>query len=67
MKRFFLIILPHICNALAIALAVIIYVDGRNPMMMFLTSTPSRAFLYVFAILVFILSFSSILKNHFDK
>lgn len=56
-------ILPHLCNAFAIALAVIIYVDGRNPMMMFLTSTPSKVLLYAFAALVIVFSFMSIFKN----
>lgn len=67
MNKSFFKILPHLCNALAIALGVIIYVDGRNPMMMFLTSTPSKVFLYVFIVLVLFLSFHSIFRDHFHK
>lgn len=67
MNKSFFKILPHLCSALAIALAVIIYVDGRNPMMMFLSSTPSKVFLYVLVVLVLVLSFHTIFKDHFDK
>ena len=49
-------IFSHLSCGFALALAVIIYVDGRNPMMMFLTSTSSKVLLYAFVASVLLLN-----------
>lgn len=39
-------LLPHVCISLCLGLAVIAVLDGFNPMMAFLTSRPSKIFLF---------------------
>ena len=43
-----------LANALLLGLPVLIYVDGRNPFMSFLTSGPSKIYLLLLAALGFV-------------
>lgn len=50
MKRFFgaiYEIITHICLAMTLGLALLCYLEGRNPLMRFLNSDVSRIYIWV--------------------
>lgn len=55
--------LPHLAIAMAVGLVVIMILDGFNPLMKFLTSYVTRAYIVILAIVVVISSVISIAEN----
>lgn len=41
--------LPNLCISMTLAFLVIVYLDGRNPMMAFLTSNVSKLYFIIYA------------------
>lgn len=52
MKR----ILTHLCLCMSVCMAVIVYIDDRNPMMGFLRSTTGRIYSIAFCLIALIVS-----------
>lgn len=59
MKR----ILPHLCLVMSVCMAVIVYIDDRNPMMGFLKSGIGRIYSLAFCVLVLITSIVFIVER----
>lgn len=55
--------LPHLAIAMAVGLVVIMILDGFNPLMKFLTSDVTRAYIVILSIVVVISSVISIAEN----
>lgn len=55
--------LPHLAIAMAVGLVVIMILDGFNPLMKFLTSDVTRAYIVILTIVVVISSVISIAEN----
>lgn len=55
--------LPHLAIAMAVGLVVIMILDGFNPLMKFLTSDVTRAYIVILVIVVVISSVISIAEN----
>ena len=45
------LLLPLLTNAMLLGMLLIVYLDGRNPFMAFLTSTPSKVYIVMMCLL----------------
>ena len=50
--RFLKSFLPHLSAAMALGLVVIMILDGYNPLMKFLTSSVTKAYIIIMAVVV---------------
>jgi len=57
-------LIPHLCLAMALGLIVITYVDGRNPLMKFLSSGTSKTYLYLLAALTILTAVFCIVSDN---
>mgnify|MGYP006976122879 FL=1 len=55
--------LPHLAIAMAVGLVVIMILDGFNPLMKFLTSDVTRAYIVILAIVVVASAIIAIAEN----
>ena len=55
--------LPHLCLSMALGLAVLVFLEGRNPVMAFLSSPASRVYILCFCVLVLFLCAFCIIDN----